>query len=78
MHQGGGFLNRCLILDAGLGAMELVEPTSDPERLEDWMIQLMREVNGGVAPEQGSMPIMTKDWIGPFRMGWDPWQACCS
>jgi hypothetical protein len=70
-HISGGFLNRCLILDAGLGAMELVETTRDPEKLDDWMLQLMRKVTGGVAPEQGSMPIMTKDWIGPFRMAWD-------
>ena len=39
----GGFLNRCLIFDVGLGAMDLVEATCDPDQLEPWFVEAMHE-----------------------------------
>jgi hypothetical protein len=72
----GGFLNRCLIFDVGVGSLELVdEPTKDPESLDDWFVKYLQKVTQGVAPVQSSAPIMNPkpgfEHLGPFRMGWD-------
>ena len=71
----GGFLNRCLIFDVGLGSLDLVEPTRDPDQLEPWFVKAMQLVTRGVTPDQGALPMMTTkpgfESMGPFRMGWD-------
>ena len=70
----GGFLNRCLIFDIGVGALDPVEPTRDPDRLEDWFVKALREITRNAGPEQGAVPIMDPmpgfEAMGPFRMGW--------
>jgi hypothetical protein len=70
----GGFLNRCLIFDIGVGALDPVEPTRDPDRLDDWFVKALREVTRKAGPEQGAVPIMDPmpgfEAMGPFRMGW--------
>lgn len=70
----GGFLNRCLIFDIGVGALDPVEPTRDPDKLEDWFVKALREITRNAAPEQGATPIMSPgpgfEAMGPFRMGW--------
>ena len=72
----GGFLNRCLIFDVGLGSLDLVEPTRDPDQLEPWFVKAMQLVTRGVVPDQGALPMMTTkpgfESMGPFRMGWGP------
>ena len=50
----GGFLNRCLIFDVGLGSMDLVEATRDPDQLEPWFVEAMHKITRGVAPDQGA------------------------
>jgi hypothetical protein len=45
-----GFLNRCLIFDVGLGALECVEPTTDPDQLEDWFIEAMHKITRAQIP----------------------------
>ena len=70
----GGFLNRCLIFDIGVGSLEIVEPTRDADQLEDWFVEAMRLVTRGQSPDQASLPNMSPDQglltLGPFRMGW--------
>lgn len=70
----GGFLNRCLIFDIGVGALDPVEPTRDPDRLDDWFVKALREVTRNAGPEQGAVPIMDPmagfEAMGPFRMVW--------
>jgi hypothetical protein len=72
----GGFLNRCLIFDVGLGSMDLVEATCDPDQLEPWFVEAMQLVTRGVAPDQSALPMMTTkpgfESLGPFKMGWGP------
>ena len=72
----GGFLNRCLIFDVGLGSLDLVEPTRDPDQLEPWFVKAMQLVTRGVVPDQSALPMMTTkpgfESMGPFRMGWGP------
>jgi hypothetical protein len=72
----GGFLNRCLIFDAGVGSLEIVEPTRNPDQLEPWFLDAMQLITRGKGPDQGSLPMMTPqrgfEDLGPFAMGWGP------
>jgi hypothetical protein len=70
-HISGGFLNRCYILDAGLGAMEFVTPTCDADELPEWMTKLIRIGAKGHDPMQGATPIMT-GYLAPWRLSWEP------
>lgn len=70
----GGFLNRCLIFDIGIGAADVVEPTRDPDQLDDWFVEAMRKITRTANPDQGATVIMDPkpgfEAMGPFRMGW--------
>ena len=70
----GGFLNRCLIFDAGLGGVEYIPATREADQLEDWFVEAMHKITRGAAPDQGAIPIMDPkpgfEAMGPFRMGW--------
>ena len=70
-HISGGFLNRCLLLDAGLGAMEYVTPTYEPDDIPEWMINLIRIGAKSAQPSQGSLPIMT-GYLAPWQQSWEP------
>ena len=70
-YISGGFLNRCLIVDVGVGSVDDVVPTRDPTKLEPWFIEALHEITRGAAPDQSSSPVMANDFLGPFRMGWD-------
>ena len=63
-----------VIFDIGVGALDPVEPTRDPDRLDDWFVKALREVTRNAGPEQGAVPIMDPmpgfEAMGPFRMGW--------
>ena len=69
-HISGGFLNRCLIFDVGIGSLDWLEPTRNPDQLEPWFVEAMQLVTRGQGPDQGATPIMT-NFLAPFRMGWD-------
>ena len=70
-HISGGFLNRCLLLDAGLGAMEYVTPTYEPDDIPEWMVKLIQIAAKSAQPSQGSLPIMT-GYLAPWQQSWDP------
>jgi hypothetical protein len=70
-HISGGFLNRCLIFDVGIGSLDWLEPTRNPDQLESWFVEAMQLVTRGQVPDQSAMPIMT-NFMAPVRMGWNP------
>jgi hypothetical protein len=70
-HIAGGFLNRCFLYNAGIGATEIVKPTHDPERLEPWMVKAMKLITRGLTPMQGTRPLLNGD-LGPWRLVWGP------
>src|SRR5262249_40148288 len=65
-HISGGFLNRCLINDVGLGALDIVEPTRAPTELPPWFVEALQKITRDVPPDQSAFPTYPK----PFAMGW--------
>jgi hypothetical protein len=72
-HISGGFLNRCTVLDAGVGSLDWVEqPPNNPDKLPEWMTKCIRIGTRNRGPDQRAYPMLTDDWAGPSRIGWDP------
>jgi hypothetical protein len=69
-YISGGFLNRCLIFDVGIGSVDDVMPTRDPTQLDPWFIEALQEITRRAAPDQSALPIMANDHLGPVRMEW--------
>ena len=58
----GGFLNRCLIFDVGLGSLDLVEPTRDPDQLEPWFVKAMQLVTRPAPAAVRAVCWASSDW----------------
>jgi hypothetical protein len=65
----GGFLNRCVIFDAGLGGPR-AKPKYSWEELPAWLAQALKERAGVPASNTASVITKTQGLLGPRRLTW--------
>ena len=66
----GGFLNRCVIFNAGTGADKRAKPKYPWDELPTWLAQALKEQAGTPASKEASVITKTQGLLGPRRLRW--------
>jgi hypothetical protein len=66
----GGFLNRCVIFDAGTGAKKRAKPKYAWDELPRWLAKELKERAGIPASAEATIITKTEGLLGPRRMAW--------
>jgi hypothetical protein len=66
----GGFLNRCVIFDAGTGAKKRAKPKYAWDELPRWLAKELKDRAGIPASAEATIITKTEGLLGPRRMGW--------
>jgi hypothetical protein len=66
----GGFLNRCVIFDAGTGAKKRAKPKYAWDELPRWLAKVLKERAGTPASAEATIITKTEGLLGPRRMAW--------
>jgi hypothetical protein len=66
----GGFLNRCVIFDAGTGAKKRAKPKYPWDELPRWLAKELKDRAGRPASAEPAIITKTEGLLGPRRMGW--------
>jgi hypothetical protein len=66
----GGFLNRCVIFNAGTGAEKRAKPKYPWDELPKWLAQALKDRAGTPASNEASVITKTQGLLGPRLMRW--------